>query len=363
MKQNARSRKRPIDVMVIGAGQAGLAMGYELQRAGYEHLILDGGTSVGNAWTQRWDSLRLFTPAAFSSLRGLPFPAAPDHLPNKTEVATYLQGYARAYSMPVALDEPVRSVHIGHGGLFHVHSDYACYRARQVVVATGGYQAPRTPALSNLLPTSITQMHSSSYRNATQLPDGPVLVVGAGNSGVQIAQELSATHDVSLAMGSALTRLPERLFGRSIFSWLSSTGAMDVTVDSAIGRRVSRREMLIGETPRRIAKSHGIRLVPRIERVEGSALRAADNSLVEPRAVIWATGFAPRYEWLRLPVLREDGRPEHRRGTTRIPGLYFLGLPWQHTRGSSLLGWVARDAEYLTMQIHGQFGGVRRRAA
>ena len=352
-RSNAR---RPLDVIVIGAGQSGLAMGRELERAGYEHLMLDGARAIGSAWINRWDSLKLFTPAAYSGLRGIPFPAEPDHLPSRIEVANYLQQYAKAFSMPIALDEPVRKLRRGAGGLFEVETDYALYRARQVVIATGGYQSPKLPAISAMLRAGVTQLHSSEYRNPAQLASGSVLVVGAGNSGVQIAQELSATHDVTLAAGSPLVRLPQELFGRSIFEWLERTGAMNVTVNSRVGRRVSRREFLIGESAARIGQSHGVRVVPRIVQVIRNRLRALDGSVIEPRSVVWATGFKPSYGWCDLPVFRSDGRPLHTRGVTAIPGLYFLGLPWQHTRGSSLLGWVARDAEHLAWHISRQLG-------
>ena len=359
-----RSIRRPLlDVLVIGAGQAGLAMGRELERAGYDHLIIDAARTIGSAWQNRWDSLRLFTPAAYSSLPGIPFPAAPHHLPKRLEVVDYLANYARAFNMPIALDEPVRALRLKGGNTFHAHTDYACYRAQHVVVATGGYQAPKIPAFAAMLPSTVAQLHSSAYRNPSQLSNGPVIVVGAGNSGVQIAAELSSSHHVTLATGAPLIRLPEHLMGRSIFSWLDATGAMDVTVNSRIGRRISRREMLIGESAARIAKSHGIRVVPRIVRAEGRALRAADDTLVQASTVIWATGFKPSYSWLQVPVFGGDGHPVHTRGVTSVPGLYFLGLPWQHTRGSSLLGWVARDAEYISGHISRSLSQYDDRAA
>jgi putative flavoprotein involved in K+ transport len=346
-------------VLVIGAGQAGLAMGRELERAGYEHLILDGATTIGSSWLNRYDSLKLFTPAAYSSLPGIPFPAAPDHLPSRLEVVDYLTNYARAFSMPIGLDEPVRALRVKGNGTFHVHTDYACYRALNVVVATGGYQAPKTPAMASMLSDSVVQLHSASYRNPSQIPDGPVVVVGAGTSGVQIARELSATRDVTLATGAPLIRLPQDFMGKSIFSWLEATGAMDVTVHSRLGRTFSRREVIIGDSAAHIAKSHGVRVVPRITRVEGNALRSENEALIKAKTVIWATGFTPSYDWLRLPVFAQNGRPIHVRGVTSVPGLYFLGLPWQHTRGSSLLGWTARDAEHITKHITNSHGEGR----
>ncbi len=343
--------KRTLDVLVIGAGQAGLAVGRELERAGRDFLILDGAQRVGDSWRNRWDSLRLFTPAVYSGLRGIPFPTAPDHYPGKDEVADYLANYARAFSMPVALDEPVRDLRQcgGGKGTFVATTDHARYRARQVVVATGPFQAPRVPALAATLPAGTRQLHSSAYRSPAQLPHGNVLVVGGGNSGVQIAAELAAagSRTVTLAVGTAMTRLPSRVLGRSVFEWLDRSGAMSVSSTSALGRRMRTRDTLIGESPRRIARSHGVRLTTRIVGVEGSRMRAANGDRMPLDAIVWATGFKPAYDWLRVPVLGTDGRPVHRRGVTAVPGLYFIGLPWQHTRGSALLGWVARDAEYL----------------
>jgi putative flavoprotein involved in K+ transport len=348
----SRASRRPrLDVIVIGAGQAGLAMGRELERAGRDFLLIDGARRIGDAWRSRWDSLRLFTPAIHSSLRGIPFPAAPDHLPTKDEVAGYLAGYAHAFSMPVALDEPVRDLLAAGAHDLIVTTDYARYRARHVVVATGGFQAPSIPVFASLLPAAVTQLHSSEFRNERSLPPGPVMVVGAGNSGVQIAAELAVTRDVTLATGRHLTRLPARVLGRSVFHWLQRTGAMDVTVDSFLGRRASRAETLIGQAPRDLAREYGVRIVPRIHRVEAAGLRSIDGTLVRPSTVVWATGFKPSYPWLRAPVFDRAGRPRHVRGITDVPGLAFLGLPWQHTRGSALLGWVARDAEYLASRI------------
>ncbi len=351
MRTAALARPKQLDVLVIGAGQAGLAMGRELERAGRDFLVIDAAREIGDSWRTRWDSLRLFTPAAYSGLPGIPFPAAPDHLPTKDEVASYLRSYARAYSMPIALDEPVRELRALGPYELTATTDYARYRARHVVIATGGHRAPRVPAFATTLASGITQLHSSDYRSPAQLAPGPVLVIGGANSGVQIAAELAAAHEVTLAVGRRLTRLPQTLFGKSIFHWLEFAGAFRIPNTSFAGRGASRVEHLIGASPRDIARRHGVRIVPRIMRAEGRGLRASDGSLVQPRTVIWATGFQPSFPWLRAPVLDASGRPRQSRGLTSIPGLGFLGLPWQHTRGSSLLGWVARDAAFLADAI------------
>lgn len=342
-----RSRSPRHDVIVIGGGQAGLAMGRLLQRAGRDALILDGGLRVGDSWRARWDSLRLFTPARHDALPDLPFPAAPEHLPGKDEVAEYLDTYARTFSLPLALDEPVRELRVLGPRQFQLTTDHALYRARHVVVATGACHTPRVPGISRALSPRIAQLHSHAYRAPSQLPRGPVVVVGAGNSGVQIAAELARDREVTLASGTPLRPVPPRILGRSLFDWLEATGAMRVTAESPLGRRFRRVELLIGAPPRELARTHGIRLAGRVTHAAGESLVTADGARHTPAAVVWATGYRPSYPWLRAPVFDADGRPRHTRGLTEVPGLAFLGLPWQHTRGSSLLGWVARDAEHL----------------
>jgi len=344
--------KKHFDVIVIGGGQAGLAMGREVMARGMDTLILEASPVVGSAWRGRWDSLRLFTPARYSALPGLPFPGDPAHDPTRDEVVRYLEAYVRAFGLPLALDEPVREVRPASDG-FQVTTDYHRYAARNVVVATGPFQQPSVPSFAATLPPSVHQLHSSQYTNPEALPDGPVLVVGGGNSGVQIAAELTATRPTTLAVGPRLPRLPTQLFGRSVFEWLDRSGAMSVTVESRLGRRASRKEMLIGESPHTIARRLGVRLVGRAVGASGCAVVTSDGSVNGARTVIWATGHRTEYPWLRAPVVGPDRRALHRRGVTSVPGLYFIGLPWQHTRGSALLGWVGRDVAYLAGHMQG----------
>jgi putative flavoprotein involved in K+ transport len=344
-------RRRALDVLVVGAGQAGLAMGRELERDGRDFLILDAAPTLGHSWRTRWDSLRLFTPAAFSALPGIPFPGDPEHHPTKEAVADYLGAYARAFSLPIGLDEGVRSLRLASDGTFLAATDHARYRARNVVVATGSCQAPRIPRFAATLPPTVHQLHASAYRAPSDVGPGPVVVVGGGNSGVQIADELSRTHEVTLAVGTSHRRLPAQLFGRSIFYWLNRSGAMDVASTSRIGRRWRRQEFLIGESPRRLARAGRVRLAGRAQAAQGAALRTASGGIVPATTVIWATGYRPSFDWIRLPGVLHDGRPRHVRGEASLPGLYFLGLPWLHTRGSALLGWVARDAAWIAARI------------
>ena len=339
------------EVAIIGGGQAGLAMGHHLARAGVRFTILEAGAAPAAAWRSRWDSLRLFTPVRYDSLPGLPFPGDPDHYPSRDEVAAYLTEYARHFGLPVELDSPVRRLRALGGGGFEVQLDDRTLAADQVVVATGPFQVPVTPALADGLDPAITQLHSSAYRNPAQLPDGPALVVGGGNTGYQIAEELAAGREVHLAIGSRQMPLPQQIAGRDLFRFLEASGLMRRTVTSRLGRRMKDRETLIGSSPRG-ARRQGIRLHGRATAAAGTTVTFADGGSVVPAAVIWATGFRLDHAWIDAPgAVDERGDVVHERGVTPVRGLYLLGMPWQHTRGSALLGWVKDDAAHVAAQI------------
>ena len=337
------------EVIVIGGGQAGLAVGYHLAQQGRRFAILDAGDRLAAAWRARWDSLTLFTPARYDGLPGRPFPGDPDHYPSRDEVVEYLVGYARDFELPVQLDTRVVGVQVRDGG-YHVETGGRAYQADQVVIATGPFQTPRVPAMAQHLAADIHQLHSADYRQPDEIPAGPVLVVGGGNTGFQIAHELAATHDVHLAIGTRQPPLPQRILGRDLFTVLTGTGLMAKSVDTRLGRRLSGRDALIGSSPRAIRR-RGVHLRPRAVSGAGSTVTFADGSALAPRTVIWATGFGVDHSYVDVPVFGHDGAVQHRRGVTAAPGLYFLGMPWQHTRGSALLGFVKDDAQYVADQI------------
>jgi putative flavoprotein involved in K+ transport len=338
------------DVIVVGGGQAGLAVGYFLAQQHRDFVILEAATEPAAAWRERWDSLKLFTSARYDSLPGLEFPGDPDRYPGRDEVVDYLTDYVGHFDLPVELDSPVRAIR-KPSGTYLVELDDRSYEADQVVVATGPFQVPFVPAIAGRLDPDLVQMHSTEYRSPDAIPEGPVLVVGGGNTGFQIAEELSGSREVHLSIGSRQTPLPQRILDRDLFWYLDATGLIRKTTASRIGRRMEGRDTLIGSTPRGIRRRHGVSLHGRAIGAGGRTVEFSDGTKLEVGAVIWATGFRVDHSWVDVPVFDEEGRLVHRRGVTDSPGLYFLGLSWQHTRGSALLGWVKDDAEHIAQQI------------
>jgi putative flavoprotein involved in K+ transport len=338
------------EVVVIGAGQAGLTIGYHLARQGRRSTILERAEAIAPAWRERWDSLTLFTPRRYSSLPGMPFPGDPDGYPTRDEVIQYLERYAETFELPIELNSSVRRLS-REAGRFVLDVDGPTITADQVVIATGPFQTPYVPELAKDPDPEVWQVHSTGYRRPGDVPDGTVLVVGGGNTGFQIAKELSATHKVLLSVGTRQKPLPQRVAGRDLFWWLTKTGLIHKTVESRLGRRLQDRDTLIGSSPREITRRYGVELKPRAIAVSGRTVRFEGGSEVEVAAVIWATGYRPDYSWIDLQIFEEHGRLRHRRGVTDAPGLYFLGLTWQHTRGSALIGWVREDAEFIAERI------------
>lgn len=334
------------DVAIVGGGQAGLALGHELAATGLDVVILDAGDTIGHVWRSRWVSLRLFTPARYAALPGLPFPAAPDSYPGKDQVADYLATYAATFSLPVRTGTSVTALTRSVDG-FALATSGGPVRARQVVVATGPFQQPTIPACSTGFAPEVLQQHSSDYRDPAPFRDKRVLVVGGGNSGFQIAAELAATGPVTLAIGSHNACVPQRLLGHDLFWWQTHTGLITAPATSRRGQWMRRGEgTVIGHT-RRALRRHGIDFRPRLLQAHGRTAVFADDQPAEVDAVVWATGFRQDHTWVDIPDALAGGRLCHYDGVTPVGGLYVLGQPWQRTAGSALLGFVGRDATHL----------------
>lgn len=347
------------NTVVIGGGQAGLATSYHLQRLGVEHVILDENEEVGASWRNRWDSLRLFTPGRYNSLPGLPYPGPPHSLPGKDDIADYLAAYAAQFEVPVRTGVKVTRV-VADGGRYVVETADEEIRAENVVVATGGFHHPRIPDFANSLGPDIVQMHSSDYRRSSQVQEGPVLVVGAGQSGAEIALDLVDQHQVWLSgedHGEEPAR-PGSAVDRLIAPIMVFVATKVINVANPIGRRV-RNHFLdpprgiprAGGTRKRILEA-GIEWVGRTVGTKEGLPELDDGRVLDVATVIWCTGFRPDYDWIDLEVFDTYGYPIHERGVSETqPGLYFMGLLFQRTLSSALIVGVGRDAEYVAEHI------------
>jgi putative flavoprotein involved in K+ transport len=352
------------DTVVIGGGQAGLAVGYHLARLERSFVILDAHERVGDAWRRRWETLRVFTPARYDGLPGWSFPAPAWSYPSKDDVADYLESYAKRFRLPVRTG--VRVDGLGRDGdAFVVTSGPDRYRADNVVVATGGYQAPRIPAFAADLDPGIVQLHSSGYRDQSQLREGSVLVVGAGNSGAEIALESSARHPTWLS-GRDTGQEPfraggswDRLFTPVFWFVLSHVLSLRTPIGRKVRDQLSTRGLPLARVRRGDLIRAGVERVPPVTGVRDGRPALADGTTLDPANVIWCTGFAPALGWIDRPVLGPDGLPRHERGVIGSePGLYFIGLFFQSAGTSSLIGGVGRDARRIARHI-----GARRSPA
>ncbi len=351
--ESDRQQQR-VQVVVIGGGQAGLSVGYCLQRAGLSFVILEANGRVGDSWRRRWDSLRLFTPARYDGLIGMPFPADPFSFPTKDDMADYLEAYADRFALPVHTGVKVDRLS-REGRLYTIAAGTRRYIADHVVVAMASYQAPRVPGFAQSLDSRIVQLHSSEYRNPSQLRPGGVLLVGAGNSGADIALELAKTHRTWLAgrdtgqvpfrIESRIARLLLPVLFRFVFHRI-------LTVDTPIGRRVRPNIISKGAPLIRVKASDlaasGVERTGRVAGVTEGRPRLEDGRVLDVTNVIWCTGFDGGFSWIDLPVVAADGEPIHRSGVVPgEPGLYFVGLHFLHSMSSTMIHGVERDARRI----------------
>jgi putative flavoprotein involved in K+ transport len=406
-----------VETIVVGAGQAGLTMSWHLTQAERDHLVVDRRATLGGGWQDRWDAFRLVSPNWTASFPGQPYDGDDrDGFMSRKEIAARVAGYATAIAAPVATETEVRRLTTRAGGGFRLETTQGAIDADRVIVATGSFHGPRVPAVAADLPSSVTTLHSHDYRNETSLPPGAVLVVGSGQSGVQIAEELAeAGRRVFLSVGSA-GRVPRRYRGADIFHWLATVAAEGEAIGSALPTvdklpdprmRVAGNPHLSGhrgghEVNLRRLSAEGMTLLGRIEAVDATRLRLKDDLpanlawadrffgerfqpiidgfiarasidappddrepfLYEPpvlaeldlaaagiSTVIWTSGYALDYGWIDLPIFDAQGFPRQRRGVTDVPGLYFVGLLWQHTQASATLFGVGLEARHIAGEM------------
>lgn len=337
-------------VVVVGGGQAGLATTYYLSRAGVRHVVLDGSQRVGDSWRLRWATLHLFTPARIDGLPGLRFPARATDLPGKDQMADYLEGYVKRFKLPVRSGVRVTRLEIPKDR-FLLATTAGEIEADQVVVATGANQTPRIPEFARELDPRIKQLNAADYRSPSQLNRGGVLVVGAGNSGAEIALEAAPEHRTWLAgrdtgIGSA------RNFSRPLW-WI---GLRLLTRSTPPGRRMIASAGRQGAPLVRICTADlgaaGVERVARVAGTQDGRPRLDDGSVLDVANIVWCTGFGRDFRWIDIPVLDASGEPRHSRGVVSSqPGLYFVGLPLLHSLASALIGGVGRDARFIAMRV------------
>jgi putative flavoprotein involved in K+ transport len=348
-----------VETLIIGAGQAGLTTAYHLTRKGRECLVLDSNARVGDSWRQQWDSLRLYSPARYDALPGMPFPAPGWHFPTKDETADFLETYARDLDLPVRLGVRVlRVANDGHG--FRVDTDAGDYTASNVVVATGTFgRTPYIPDFAGDLDPAIVQLHSSEYRRADQLPDGPVLVVGASHSGHDIALEVAGERPVILA-GRDCGQIPVPLESRrmrALFPVVWFVWGNVLNRRTPMGRKGLQHARFHGGPALRVKRAD--LLAAGVERVTDRVVGAmdgrpvlADGRVLDVAAVVWATGFRQCLDWIEPSVTGEGGWPREQRGSVaEVPGLFFCGLSFQSSFRSMLIGGVGADAAYVAGRI------------
>jgi putative flavoprotein involved in K+ transport len=346
------------DTVVIGGGQAGLSVGAYLQRAGRSFVILDAGERIGDSWRHRYDSLRLFTPPGYIGLPGSRFPSKGGRMPTKDEMGDYLESYAAEKALAVRTGVRVDGVR-REGDRYLVTAGAETLEAANVIVANGAHREPRVPAVARELDPSIVQLHSSEYRNPSQLREGGALVVGVGNSGADISLELAASHPTWLS-GTEHGHIPV-----DIDTWISRHVAFPIvrfigvhvlTLRTPMGRRAREKsarqgDPLVRVKPKQLVDA-GVRRVPKTVAARDGLPVMEDGSVLEVANVIWCTGFSHDLSWIELPIFGEDGAPMHERGVvTSEPGLYFVGLPFQFSAASDVLPGVGRDAAYVVKHL------------
>ncbi|WP_295178608.1 NAD(P)/FAD-dependent oxidoreductase [uncultured Christiangramia sp.] len=341
-----------LDFIVVGAAQAGLAMAYYLKQQGHNFLVVDKETEIGASWMNRWDSLTLFTPSEFNNMPGMEFPAEKGHYPSKTEVAGYFKEYVQNFDIPVQLETYIQKI-TRVNDHFLLKSPQGDLKARNVVIATGPFHIPYTPAFSKKISSEVFQIHSNYYKNPDQLQSGPAMVVGAGDSGFQILDEISENNRKTYFSGTTDVKvLPQEIMGKTLWWWFTKSGFLSFSRDTWLGKKISNsRQPVIGTDVKGILARKNVIAVGKTKDAEIERILTEKQELRDIKNIVWATGYRPNFEWIEGLELAKNGYPEHYRGVSNMEGLYFIGLPWLHTRGSATLGGIKKDAAYLAGKI------------
>lgn len=344
---------KKLDVLIIGAGQAGLALGYHLKKSPLQFRLVDGNSRVGDSWRQRYDSLSLFTPRWLSVLSGLAIQGDPQGYPGRDEFANYLECYAEHFDLPVDLNRKIQKLERVNSHFCAVSSDGQEYEAKVIVLASGGFQKPVIPSLSRGLSACVRQFSAGTYKNPSQIPAGEVVVVGDGATGRDLAVELSASHTVYLAAGKPRRLVPERIAGVSIWWWFKRLGMLTAPSEGFVGRKMRDSEVF----PNRqrdfpALRQIGVNIVPRLTQADGSTVTFADGTRAEVSSAIWAVGYRDDSEWVHIPEVKDArGNFIHRYGVSPVRNLYFIGRQFQMTSGSARVYGVARDAKIIATEV------------
>lgn len=341
------------DFVIIGAAQAGLSMAYFLKKSQKDFLIIDKENEIGASWLNRWDSLKLFTPTEFNHLTGLPFPAPKGHYPDKYEVASYFKKYVKTFELPVQLNTLAKGIE-KQDNCFVITTNQQEITCKHVIIATGPFHIPYTPSFHNNLSETIYQVHSNYYKSPDQLQKGATLVVGGGDSGFQILDEISknTTETTYFSGNTDIRTLPQEILGKTLWWWFTKTGFLSFSKKSWIGKRISQsKQPIIGTDVKAILKRNNVETVGYTIDAVDDTIKTTSKNLKNVKNIVWATGYKPNFKWIKNIELTDDGYPKHHRGISTTKGLYFIGLPWLHTRGSATLGGIKKDAAFLAKEV------------
>lgn len=344
---------KTIDVLVIGAGQAGLAMGYHLRKTSFRFLLVDGGVRVGDSWRRRYDSLTLFTPRAMSALPGLSLQGDPQGYASRDEFADYLESYAAHFQLPHEMNMGIQKLERVNRHFRGTGFNGQEFEAKVVILANGGFQTPIVPPVSKNLSSHVQQFSAESYKNPSQIPAGTVVVVGDGATGRDIASELAASHTVYLATGKPRRLVPERILGISTWWWLEKLGILTASPESFVGRKLREadafpnRERSLADLRRK-----GIQILPKLTHADGGTVTFANGVSVLVNSVVWAVGYRDDSDWVVIPEIKDEiGNFIHCQGISPVQNLFFIGRPWQTSRASAIIHGVSSDAERITNEI------------